>query len=177
MAQEDGTWKTEQNMDFSPSLGSGSFEGPIKVYLTTKNIPVEEKLDQGEHFFRREASVVEEASIELGFSMESYEDLALFAFIRVLEDIPIGVFGICKECHKYFLHFGKHKKLFCTNLCAARHGARRRRRDGKEKDPEGYAEQLAANAERAHKSYEKKVQEKHSPALRVKRQPIKHKKG
>jgi hypothetical protein len=94
----------------------------------------------------------------------------VFNAARLLEDVPVNVFHKCPECQKWFAHFNKREKRFCSNQCAARHGVRKSRAELKNGNPDKYEEELKAGATRARKSYEKHI-ERGKPE----RRPYKHK--
>jgi hypothetical protein len=58
-------------------------------------------------------------------------------FVQILQRIPPAVIKKCKECSSYYIHMtkkfvpSKKKRMFCTNRCAAKYGARRYRREKK----------------------------------------------
>jgi hypothetical protein len=158
-----------------PSLGGETFKGPLHVQLTAL-LSLERKVAEGSELYRYREGSAKQAPIDLFFEMDSLEDSILFNFVRTLEGVPLGVFFSCKECNRYFLNVEKRKKMFCSNVCASRYGARRRRNTLKARDPQAHGAAMAASAERAHERYEKKIK-KGLPSAKVKRNPSKYKKS
>lgn len=111
-----------------------------------------------------------ESPIKVWESAGDEEETLTYHFLRSLHGAKLSQIKLCPECGQYFLHTTKRDKIFCSNLCAARKGARDRRAKMKEDAPDKYQEILKQNKERAHKSYVKKVQEKH-PKAKVERRP------
>lgn len=61
---------------------------------------------------------------------------ALFAFVNLVNGIPVDFFRQCKDekCGRWFVLTSKHKRMFCNQLCAARYTERMKR----ERDPEKF---------------------------------------
>ncbi|MFC1534389.1 hypothetical protein ACFL7M_13590 [Thermodesulfobacteriota bacterium] len=102
-------------------------------------------------------------------------EMLLMIFYRVLNGVQIGCLRECKECTKWFLHVTKRERIYCSNRCAARKANRDRRSRLKKTKPKEYGKELESNADRARKSYEKKIRSIH-PAAKVQRRPRKYKK-
>ena len=100
------------------------------------------------------------------------EDIVAFHFIRSLDGIKRDIFYSCPECDNWFIHTSKREKIFCSNKCAARKVSRERRAKLKANDKKDgkYSAILKKGAERARKSYEKKV-----PQGKPARRPYKYK--
>jgi len=73
---------------------------------------------------------------------------AIYALQNLISGLPIDIFKKCRGCERVFIETSRHKRNFCSRLCAARHSQREARRT----DPEGY--------KNYHKAYyrEKKAQ-------------------
>jgi hypothetical protein len=94
------------------------------------------------------------------------EDVLLYAFYRLLEAVPLTTaFRRCGNCGKVFFHISKRERNYCSNLCAAKAGNKKRREVMKESDPALYRQELNRENQRAKKSYEKRVREKHPKAI------------
>ena len=102
------------------------------------------------------------------------EDSFLVRFLYALDGVPLGVIRRCPECEKWFIHTTKRSREFCSNRCAARKASRVRREKLKKRKPKAYKKELREGAERARKSYVKKVKKEH-PRAKVERRPRKHK--
>lgn len=111
-----------------------------------------------------------ESPIQVWESAGDEEETLIYHFIRSLHGAKLSQIKQCPECGQHFLHTTKREKTFCSNLCAARKGARDRRAKLKQETPQKYQEILEQNKERAHRSYVKKVQKKH-PKANVERRP------
>jgi hypothetical protein len=103
----------------------------------------------------------------------SPEDILLFRFSQLLEAVPVSAFRRCKSCGKVFFHISKREKTYCSNLCAAKAGNKKRREAIKKSAPNLYQEQLRKASQRAQKSYEKKVRRVHPKAKFRHRKPTK----
>ena len=55
------------------------------------------------------------------------DGVLLYAFYKALEAIPITAFRRCESCRKVFIHTSKRKRNYCSNLCAAKAGNKKRR--------------------------------------------------
>ena len=80
----------------------------------------------------------------------------LLAFLQALSDIPVDNIRACPECDRWFPHFTRRVRTFCSNGCAARNLTRDRRAKLKANNPIKYKQMLSDNAERARKSYVRK---------------------
>lgn len=170
--QNETDWKSGEEIDFYPSLGS--FSSEITIRLEARGLSCEMKEDQDTRLYRHKPESLEKASIALLFEAKSNEDILLFNFIRALEGIPLTAIRQCRECGLWFLHISKHKRDFCSNRCAARKGSRERRKKQKNESPKKYDHELKEGAKRARNSYEKKVKKTH-PHAKIKERPTKHK--
>lgn len=120
--------------------------------------------------FMCEISIKENGS-EPYFSKREYfrnrpYKVIVFQFMRCLHEVPISAFHKCPECGHWFINVTKREKIYCTSLCASRHIVRRKRKDSKNLKREG--------AERARKSYKKRVKAEH-PKAKIERRPYKYK--
>jgi len=92
---------------------------------------------------------------------------------RALAGASFDIFQKCPECDRWFIHINKRKKIYCSNNCAARVGARNRRIKMREKNPLKYEEELRKGAKRARKTYEKNIK-KNTPNAKITRKPYKY---
>jgi hypothetical protein len=95
-------------------------------------------------------------------------------FLKLLEGVPLQSFKWCPECGQMFIHATKRKRLYCSNLCAARRGGREHRSRLKIQRPKVYQKQKREGAARARKSYEKKIRDQGIKG-KPERRPYKHK--
>jgi hypothetical protein len=111
---------------------------------------------------------LDNAVIRTSTVADSHEDTFKYQFLRALDGLPLGALRQCQECKRWFLHFTKRKRSYCSNKCAARKGRRERWKQIKETGGEIYESVLAKSRERAHDSYERKVRKNH-PKAKVER--------
>lgn len=95
-------------------------------------------------------------------------------FLKLLDEVPLRSFMWCPECGQMFIHATKRKRLYCSNLCAARRGGRENRSRLKIQRPKVYQKQKREGAARARKSYEKKLRDQGIKG-KPERRPYKHK--
>jgi hypothetical protein len=84
----------------------------------------------------------------------------LLAFLQALSDVSVDNIRSCPECDRWFPHFTRRTRTFCSNSCAARKLTRDRRAKLKAKYPGKYKQMLADNAKRARQSYVRKQERK-----------------
>jgi hypothetical protein len=172
LSSPEDKWKPLEQMDFMPDLGS--FRTKMTIRTGAGPLPLiqkERKVGSGRpKLFKFKVGELEQIPIKILFEAEPAQDILVFHFIRTLEGLPLGSIRRCQECDLWFVHFSKHEKLFCSNTCASRYGARRRRKEEKEKDPAAYQKLQEKKAELAHVYYKKKI-----PVGKPKRRPYKHK--
>jgi hypothetical protein len=167
-------WKSAKKLIDSLIFSEIEMKKTIGVSINAEKI--EKKLEINKEIqnqFRSKG--LETATIKVGTTRISNSgDAFLTEFMNSLDGVPLGAFKKCKECENWYIHFSRRAKAFCTNNCASRHGARRRRQKKKQETPDIYAQSLKKDAERAHTSYRKKVKKK-TPRAQPVRRPIKHK--
>ncbi len=101
------------------------------------------------------------------------EESLRFHLLQLLDGVPLSIFRRCPECGAWFVHTSKREKIYCSARCAARNATRKSRERLKSRDPKRYAEMLKKGAQRARKSYVKRVQEEY-PNAKVESRPRKY---
>lgn len=101
------------------------------------------------------------------------QNILLYRFFSLLEALPLTAFRRCDSCNKIFFHLSKRNKTYCSNLCAAKAGNRKRRQAIKAEAPALHEQQRKRASERAQKSYERKVRKKHPKAMIQRRKSTK----
>jgi len=86
-------------------------------------IRVDEVLIEMESGIFRKASFSEEG----GFAKEAVPIL-----IDLFDGVHKSAFKSCPECKRWFIHFSKREKEFCTNRCASRYLTREKRTESEE---------------------------------------------
>jgi hypothetical protein len=114
----------------------------------------------------------EECRFTVTSQFDPSEGMILLLFLRALNGVQTNAFRRCEECKKFFLHVSKRERRYCANPCAARKGNRDRRAAKKKNSPDKYKEELKSGAERARKSYVKKVRSK-TPNAKIASRPRK----
>jgi hypothetical protein len=171
-------WTPAESVSFNQSINR--FKAEIEVELEAGNFNYERK-EEGEKgktkkYYKGKKDAVKNASVALRIGGEkgNKEDILKFNFARLLEGVPLKAFKRCSECEGFFIHLTERERFFCSNQCAARNGARKKRMTKKKEAPEAYKSDLKAGAKRARKSYIKKIRETHPSAI-PDRRPRKHK--
>jgi hypothetical protein len=95
-------------------------------------------------------------------------------FFQAADELSVDALRMCPECNHYFIHISKKQKTYCSNLCAAKAGSRKKRAELKSEKGEAYELELREGAKRARMSYVKKMQGGNS-RIKVGRRPTKHK--
>jgi hypothetical protein len=135
---------------------------------------VRQKYGDGSNLFRFDQVALKNSPIIISaFSPSNDEQSLISQLIQALDGVPLGALCRCPECDNWFLHISKHNREFCSNKCAARMNSRGRREKLKKEKPKAYEQELKDGAQRARKSYEKKVKETY-PRAKVERRPRKY---
>lgn len=155
---------------------------PLNVGFETKSF-VEirredrEKEDALSHSSRLHPNWLEKSKIRTcSYPTTRKQTYLLYIFLEALDGLELNRCKRCAECNQWFFKLSNHKRIFCSNRCAAKKGAKNKRAHLKESDPEAHKQYREKGAERARKSYKKKVKKIH-PSAKVDRRPTKHKKG
>jgi len=85
------------------------------------------------------------------------DDGFLFYFVQVLDGVGLSAIEPCQECGKWFLQYGRRKRLFCSDLCRSRKGVREWRQRIKKESGETYKRELEKGKERAKASHRRKM--------------------
>jgi hypothetical protein len=94
-----------------------------------------------------------------------FKDEVLVVFLRCLQGTPLSYFRVCLECGHWHLKTTKKEKRFCSQKCAARYGARKKRHEQKTSDRKSYEEEKKKARGRSRKSYVSRVKAKNPNAV------------
>ena len=95
----------------------------------------EKKLREGKegkmYVYRIRPEAFDNSSIGVSIETNDILNALKLDFCQQLKGARLTTFRECKECGRWFVNVSKRGKIFCSNLCASRFGARRRRSDQK----------------------------------------------
>ena len=142
----------------------------LSCYVGSESM-VESSTYQSTH--RWVESALKDATIFTRDKFENDKQALRFQLLRSLDGLPYSALGQCFACGKRFVNLSRRKKTYCSNKCAARYGARKRRARLQEEDPERAGQERAAARERANASYKRRVQVTHPKAKVARRSRVK----
>jgi hypothetical protein len=172
VAEQKNEWIPLEEFEFGNNLFE--FETTVKVIIQAPvdsgfKMKIENETEPNEQwFFRTDRKKLFQEPLYLSLISQNWEDSLKVVFLQSLEGLSNTFFRKCPECGKWFLHTTKKEKIYCTNKCATRKLSRDRRNKLKQ-DKEKYKDELKKGADRARRSYVKRVK-RGRPA----RRPYKH---